>query len=78
MDYNTYALTSFHHFDSSVNRRAPDMAIQHWLGILSQRRFGFNFGNRLLELTSLGNSGRRGSLPFTGSIIGVETNVRPC
>ena len=34
MDYNTYALTSFHHFDSSVNRRAPDMAIQHRLGIL--------------------------------------------
>jgi hypothetical protein len=47
MDYNTYALTSFHHFDSSVNRRAPDMAIQHRLGILPQRRFGGNFVNRV-------------------------------
>jgi hypothetical protein len=55
MDYKTYALTSVHHFDSSVNRRAPDMAIQHRLGILSQRRFGFNFGNRVACcLTSLG------------------------
>ena len=55
MDYKTYALTSVHHFDSSVNRRASDMAIQHRLGILSQRRFGFNFDNRVACcLTSLG------------------------
>ena len=55
MDYKTYALTSVHHFNSSVNRRAPDMAIQHRLGILSQRRFGFNLGNRVACcLTSLG------------------------
>jgi len=47
IDYNTYALPSVHHFNSSVNRRAPDMAVQHRLGILSQRRFGFNFVNRV-------------------------------
>ena len=55
MDYKTYALTSVHHFNSSVNRRAPDMAIQHRLGILPQRRFGGNFINRVACcLTSLG------------------------
>jgi hypothetical protein len=50
------------------------MAIQHRLGILSQRRFGGNFINRVACcLTSLGaNSGRRGNLPFTGSIIGTQ------
>ena len=54
IDYNTYALPSVHHFNSSLNRRASDMAIQHRLGILSQRRFGLNFGNRVACcLTSL-------------------------
>jgi hypothetical protein len=54
MDYKTYALPSVHHFNSIVNRRAPDMAIQHRLGILSQRRFGSNFVNRVAcRLTSL-------------------------
>jgi hypothetical protein len=54
IDYKTYALPSVHHFDSSVNRRAPDMAIQRRLGILSQRRFGSNFVNRVTCcLTSL-------------------------
>jgi hypothetical protein len=47
MDYKTYALPSVHHFNSSVNRRAPDVAIQHRLGVLSQRRFGFNLVNRV-------------------------------
>ena len=32
MDYKTYALPSVHHFNSIVNRRAPDMAIQYSLG----------------------------------------------
>ena len=47
IDYKTYALPSVHHFNSSVNRRAPDVAIQHRLGVLSQRRFGFNLVNRV-------------------------------
>lgn len=47
IDYKTYALPSVHRFNFIVNRRAPDMAIQHRLGILSQRRFGFNLINRV-------------------------------
>jgi hypothetical protein len=47
IDYKSYALPSVHHFNSIVNRRASDMAIQHRLGILSQRRLGFNFVNRV-------------------------------
>jgi hypothetical protein len=59
IDYKTYALPSVHHINSIVNRRASDMAIQHRLGILSQRRFGFNFLNRVACcLTSLGPAKR--------------------
>lgn len=54
IDYKTYALPSVHHFNSSVNRRATNMAIQRRLGILPQRRFGLNFVNRVACcLTSL-------------------------
>jgi len=55
----SYALPSAHHFNSIVNRRAPDMAIQHRLGILSQRRFGFDLVNRVACcLTSLEQLGQ--------------------
>ena len=40
IDCKTYALPSVHHLNSIVNRRAPDMAIQHRLGILPSGGLG--------------------------------------
>ena len=40
INWKNYALPSFYRSGSLVNRRVADLAIQHRLGILSQRRFG--------------------------------------
>jgi hypothetical protein len=69
IDYKTYALPSVHHFNSSFNRRAPDMAIQRGLGILSQRRFGVGVVNRAACcLTSLALRSKHSALRRTSFV----------
>ena len=54
INWKNYALPSVYRSDSLVNRSVADLAIQHRLGILPQRRFGFYLPYRVACcLTSL-------------------------
>ena len=58
INWKNYASSSVYRSDSLVNRRVADLAIQHRLGILPQRRFGFYLPYRVAcRLASLARRG---------------------